>query len=87
MLLRLPKVNIGDGRGNRLPPISQETLAEMIGTNRSRMNYFMNKFHQLGMIDYRGPARAINSRCVLRSPRFYARNKHRAARGGSAPRA
>ena len=53
-LLRLPKVNLGDGRGNRLPPISQETLAEMIGTNRSRVNYFMNKFRRLGMIDYRG---------------------------------
>lgn len=51
-LLRLPKV--GDAHGTRLPRISQETLAEMIGTNRSRVNYFMNKFRRLGMIDYRG---------------------------------
>ena len=51
-LLRLPKVS--DARGTHLPRISQETLAEMIGTNRSRVNYFMNKFRRLGMIDYRG---------------------------------
>src|SRR6202045_3681079 len=34
--------------------ISQETLAEMIGTTRSRVSYFMNKFRQLGLIDYNG---------------------------------
>jgi CRP/FNR family transcriptional regulator, cyclic AMP receptor protein len=34
--------------------ISQETLAEMIGTTRSRVNFFMNKFRQLGFIDYNG---------------------------------
>ena len=34
--------------------ISQETLAEMIGTTRSRVNFFMNKFRQLGLIDYNG---------------------------------
>ena len=34
--------------------ISQETLAEMIGTTRSRVNHFMNKFRQLGFIDYNG---------------------------------
>ena len=32
--------------------ISQETLAEMIGTTRSRVSFFMNKFRQLGFIDY-----------------------------------
>jgi CRP-like cAMP-binding protein len=37
-----------------IPPISQETLAEMIGTTRSRVNFFMNKFRQLGFIDYSG---------------------------------
>ena len=37
-----------------LPPISQETLAEMIGTTRSRVSFFMNKFRQLGLIDYNG---------------------------------
>ena len=34
--------------------ISQETLAEMIGTTRSRVNFFMNKFRQLGLINYNG---------------------------------
>jgi CRP-like cAMP-binding protein len=37
-----------------IPQISQETLAEMIGTTRSRVNFFMNKFRQLGFIDYNG---------------------------------
>ena len=34
--------------------ISQETLADMIGTTRSRVNFFMNKFRKLGFIDYNG---------------------------------
>jgi len=37
-----------------LPQISQETLAEMIGTTRSRVNFFLNKFRKLGFIDYNG---------------------------------
>jgi len=37
-----------------IPPISQETLAEMIGTTRSRVSFFMNKFRQLGFISYNG---------------------------------
>jgi CRP/FNR family transcriptional regulator, cyclic AMP receptor protein len=37
-----------------IPKISQETLAEMIGTTRSRVNFFMNKFRQLGLINYNG---------------------------------
>jgi CRP/FNR family cyclic AMP-dependent transcriptional regulator len=37
-----------------LARISQETLAEMIGTTRSRVSFFMNKFRQLGLIDYNG---------------------------------
>jgi CRP/FNR family transcriptional regulator, cyclic AMP receptor protein len=36
------------------PNISQETLAEMIGTTRSRVSYFMNKFRKLGLISYNG---------------------------------
>jgi len=35
-----------------IPPISQETLAEMIGTTRSRVSFFMNRFRKLGLIDY-----------------------------------
>ena len=37
-----------------LPKISQETLAEMIGSTRSRVNFFMNKFRKLGLIEYNG---------------------------------
>jgi CRP-like cAMP-binding protein len=37
-----------------LPKISQETLAEMIGTTRSRVNFFLNKFRKLGFIEYNG---------------------------------
>jgi CRP/FNR family cyclic AMP-dependent transcriptional regulator len=37
-----------------LPRVSQETLAEMVGTTRSRVNFFMNKFKKLGFIDYNG---------------------------------
>jgi CRP-like cAMP-binding protein len=40
-----------------LPQISQETLAEMIGTTRSRVNFFLNKFRKLGFIDYNGDLR------------------------------
>jgi CRP/FNR family transcriptional regulator, cyclic AMP receptor protein len=34
--------------------LSQETLADMIGTTRSRVSFFMNKFRKLGLIDYNG---------------------------------
>ncbi len=37
-----------------IPKISQETLAEMVGTTRSRVNFFLNKFRKLGFIDYNG---------------------------------
>jgi CRP-like cAMP-binding protein len=37
-----------------IPKISQETLAEMIGTTRSRVSFFMNRFRKLGFIDYNG---------------------------------
>jgi CRP/FNR family cyclic AMP-dependent transcriptional regulator len=37
-----------------IPKISQETLAEMVGTTRSRVSYFMNKFRRLGFIEYNG---------------------------------
>jgi len=40
-----------------IPKISQETLAEMIGTTRSRVSFFMNKFRKLGFIDYKGGSR------------------------------
>src|SRR6184192_353083 len=37
-----------------IPKISQETLAEMVGTTRSRVNFFMNKFRKLGFLEYNG---------------------------------
>jgi len=40
--------------GRMLPRVSQEVLAEMVGTTRSRVNFFMNKFRKLGFIDYNG---------------------------------
>ncbi len=43
------------------PGISQETLAEMIGTTRSRVSYFMNKFRKLGLISYNGKIEVHNS--------------------------
>jgi CRP/FNR family transcriptional regulator, cyclic AMP receptor protein len=43
-----------------LPKISQETLAEMIGATRARVNFFMNKFRKLGLIEYNGGLK-INS--------------------------
>ncbi len=43
------------------PGVSQETLAEMIGTTRSRVNFFMNKFRKLGFIEYNGGLRVHSS--------------------------
>jgi CRP-like cAMP-binding protein len=44
-----------------LAKISQETLAEMIGATRSRVSHFMNKFRQLGFIEYNGHVEVHNS--------------------------
>ncbi len=43
-----------------IPSMSQETLAEMIGTTRSRVNFFMNKFRDLGFIEYSGGDIKVN---------------------------
>ena len=45
----------------RIPRISQETLAEMVGTTRSRVNFFMNKFRGLGFIEYNGDIKVNSS--------------------------
>ena len=44
-----------------LPTLSQETLAEMVGTTRSRVNFFMNKFRRLGFIEYNGTLKINNA--------------------------
>lgn len=45
----------------RIPKLSQETLAEMVGTTRSRVNFFMNKFRDLGFIEYDGDIKVNSS--------------------------
>jgi CRP-like cAMP-binding protein len=45
----------------QLPPVTQETLAEMIGTTRSRVSFFMNRFRKLGYIEYNGHIRVNRS--------------------------
>jgi CRP-like cAMP-binding protein len=56
MLLLLARFGSDDGGPRMLRNVSQEMLAEMIGTTRSRVNIFMNKFRRLGFIEYSGGA-------------------------------
>lgn len=44
-----------------IPKLSQEVLAEIVGTTRSRVNFFMNKFRTLGFIDYNGGLKVHSS--------------------------
>jgi CRP/FNR family transcriptional regulator, cyclic AMP receptor protein len=53
-LLLLARYGKEDAVIHELPKLSQETLAEMVGTTRSRVNFFMNKFRKLGFIKYNG---------------------------------
>jgi len=53
-LLLLARYGKEDQPQGVLPKVSQETLAEMVGTTRSRINFFMNKFRKLGFIKYNG---------------------------------
>jgi CRP/FNR family transcriptional regulator, cyclic AMP receptor protein len=53
-LLLLARFGKHDPPHTKLPKLSQETLAEMIGTTRSRVSFFMNKFRRMGFIDYNG---------------------------------
>ena len=53
-LLLLARYGDQGSAERKIPKISQETLAEMIGTTRSRVNFFMNKFRDLGFIEYNG---------------------------------
>jgi CRP-like cAMP-binding protein len=53
-LLLLARYGMPDKPQGVLPKLSQETLAEMIGTTRSRVNFFMNKFRKMGLIEYNG---------------------------------
>jgi len=53
-LLLLARYGKQDKPTRTVPKISQETLAKMVGTTRSRVNFFLNKFKRLGFIDYEG---------------------------------
>jgi CRP/FNR family transcriptional regulator, cyclic AMP receptor protein len=60
-LLLLARYGTEDKLRGVLPKLSQEMLAEMIGTTRSRVNVFMNKFRKLGLIEYNRGGLRINS--------------------------
>ena len=55
VLLKLSRFGLNDAvPATKMPRMSHETLAEMVGTTRSRVTHFMNKFRKLGLIDYNG---------------------------------
>jgi CRP/FNR family cyclic AMP-dependent transcriptional regulator len=54
ILLSMAEFGKPGERETFIPPITQETLADMIGTTRSRVSFFMNRFRKLGFIDYNG---------------------------------
>jgi CRP/FNR family transcriptional regulator, cyclic AMP receptor protein len=60
-LLLLARYGKHDKPERAVPPISQETLAEMVGTTRSRVNFFMKKFQRLGFIDYKNGLKVNNA--------------------------
>jgi CRP-like cAMP-binding protein len=60
-LLLLARFGEPEAEHRVLPKLSQATLAEMVGTTRSRINFFMNKFRKLGFIEYNGELRVNDS--------------------------
>jgi len=62
MLLLMAESRKPDEAKAFIPPITQETLAEMIGTTRSRVSFFMNRFRNLGLIDYKERIQVNRSR-------------------------
>jgi CRP/FNR family cyclic AMP-dependent transcriptional regulator len=60
-LLLLARFGKGGMPQSAIPKISQETLAEMVGTTRSRVNFFMNRFRKLGFVDYGGSGLQVHS--------------------------
>jgi len=60
-LLLLARYGDQEGPQQRIPKISQETLAEMVGTTRSRVNFFLNKFRDLGFLEYNGDLKVNTS--------------------------
>jgi CRP-like cAMP-binding protein len=69
-----------------IPRITQETLAEMVGTTRSRVSFFMNRFRKLGLIEYNGRIRVLRSLLnVVLHDQFPERNPERLP-GSATPR-
>jgi CRP-like cAMP-binding protein len=60
-LLHLARFDRSEAPQRVLPAVSQESLAEMVGTTRSRVNFFLNKFRKLGFIAYDASGLTINS--------------------------
>lgn len=61
ILLLMSEFGKPGGTETLIPKVSQEVLAEMIGTTRSRVNFFMNRFRKLGFIEYKGRIRVHKS--------------------------
>jgi CRP-like cAMP-binding protein len=86
ILLLMAEFGEPDKSEHLLPPITQETLAEMIGTTRSRVSFFMNRFRKLGLIEYNGRIRVHKSLLnVVLHDQFTERNPERPP-GSSTPR-
>ena len=86
ILLLLAEFGQPDKPEHLIPPITQETLAEMIGTTRSRVSFFMNRFRKLGLIEYNGRIRVHKSLLnVVLLDQFTERNPER-PRGSATPR-
>ncbi len=61
ILLLLARYGRQEAAQRIIPKVSQEVLAEMVGTTRSRVNFFMNKFRKLGFIEYNGDLKIHDS--------------------------
>ena len=86
ILLILAEFSEPGEREHWVPPITQETLAEMIGTTRSRVSFFMNRFRRLGLIEYNGRIRVHKSLLnVVLHDQFPERNPERPP-GSATPR-
>jgi CRP-like cAMP-binding protein len=86
ILLILAEFSKPGERDHWVPPITQETLAEMIGTTRSRVSFFMNRFRRLGLIEYNGRIRVHKSLLnVVLHDQFPERNPERPP-GSATPR-
>ena len=61
VLLQLAQVGKSGTPDKVIPKITQEMLAEMVGTTRARVNFFMNRFRKLGFVDYNNGGLSVNS--------------------------